>query len=117
MSAGRFYASELRLVMLRRRNLLLLAVAAVFPLIIGIALRLAAPRPEDEGFVAILLNATSISYLLLSLWSIVLQFMGFSEVLKVTVGKAALLWILGRLVGFLAALCLKVIATALIPGS
>ena len=46
MSAGRFYASELRLVMLRRRNLLLLAVAAVFPLIIGIALRLAAPRPE-----------------------------------------------------------------------
>ncbi len=46
MSAGRFYASELRLVMLRRRNLLLLAVAAVFPLIIGIALRLAAPRPQ-----------------------------------------------------------------------
>ena len=46
MSAGRFYASELRLVMLRRRNLLLLAVAAVFPLVIGIALRLAAPRPQ-----------------------------------------------------------------------
>ena len=46
MSAGRFYASELRLVLLRRRNLLLLAVTAVFPLIIGIALRLAAPRPE-----------------------------------------------------------------------
>jgi len=46
MSAGRFYASELRLVLLRRRNLLLLAVTAIFPLIIGIALRLAAPRPE-----------------------------------------------------------------------
>jgi ABC-2 type transport system permease protein len=46
MSAGRFYASELRLVLLRRRNLLLLAVTAVFPLMIGIALRLAAPRPE-----------------------------------------------------------------------
>src|SRR6478736_315594 len=30
MSAGRFYASELRLVMLRRRNLLLLAVCATF---------------------------------------------------------------------------------------
>ena len=42
----RFYASELRLVMFRRRNLLLLAVAAVFPLIIGIALRLAAPTPQ-----------------------------------------------------------------------
>jgi hypothetical protein len=46
MSAGRFYASELRLVMLRRRNLLLLVVTAVFPLVIGIALRLAAPHPE-----------------------------------------------------------------------
>src|SRR5256886_13169201 len=46
MSAGRFYASELRLVMLRRRNLLLLAVTAIFPLVIGIALRLAAPHPE-----------------------------------------------------------------------
>src|SRR5437763_9668966 len=46
MSAARFYTSELRLVLLRRRNLLLLAVTAVFPLIIGIALRLAAPRPE-----------------------------------------------------------------------
>jgi ABC-2 type transport system permease protein len=42
----RFYSSELRLVMFRRRNLLLLAVAAVFPLIIGIALRLAAPTPQ-----------------------------------------------------------------------
>jgi len=42
----RFYASELRLVMFRRRNLLLLAVTALFPLIIGIALRLAAPTPQ-----------------------------------------------------------------------
>src|SRR5438105_179717 len=46
MSAGRFYASELRLVLLRRRNLLLLAVTAIFPMVIGIALRLAAPHPE-----------------------------------------------------------------------
>jgi ABC-2 type transport system permease protein len=35
--------------MLRRRNLLLLAVTAVFPLIIGIALRLAAPHPDRGG--------------------------------------------------------------------
>jgi ABC-2 type transport system permease protein len=42
----RFFAAELRLVLLRRRNLLLLAVTAVFPLIIGIALRLAAPHPQ-----------------------------------------------------------------------
>jgi ABC-2 type transport system permease protein len=41
----RFFRSELRLVFRRRRNLLLLAVAAIFPLVIGIALRLAAPHP------------------------------------------------------------------------
>jgi ABC-2 type transport system permease protein len=46
MSAGRFFRSELRLVFRRRRNQLLLAVAAVFPLVIGIALRLAAPHPQ-----------------------------------------------------------------------
>jgi ABC-2 type transport system permease protein len=46
MSAARFFGSELRLVLLRRRNLLLLAVAAVFPLVIGIALKLSAPTPE-----------------------------------------------------------------------
>jgi ABC-2 type transport system permease protein len=42
----RFFRSELRLVFRRRRNLLLLAVTAVFPLVIGIALRASAPRPE-----------------------------------------------------------------------
>jgi ABC-2 type transport system permease protein len=42
----RFFSAELRLVLLRRRNLLLLAVTAIFPLIIGIALRLAAPSPR-----------------------------------------------------------------------
>src|ERR1700755_3178185 len=46
MSVARFYGSELHLVLLRRRELLLLAVAAIFPLVIGIALRLAAPHPE-----------------------------------------------------------------------
>jgi ABC-2 type transport system permease protein len=45
----RFFAAELRLVLFRRRNLLLLAVTAVFPLVIGIALRLAAPRPDGGG--------------------------------------------------------------------
>ena len=45
----RFFSAELRLVLFRRRNLLLLAVTAVFPLVIGIALRLAAPRPDNGG--------------------------------------------------------------------
>jgi ABC-2 type transport system permease protein len=46
MSALRFFRSELRLVFRRRRNLVLLIVAAIFPLVIGIALRLAAPHPQ-----------------------------------------------------------------------
>lgn len=41
-----FFRSELKLVFRRRRNLLLLAVTAVFPLVIGIALRLSSPRTE-----------------------------------------------------------------------
>jgi ABC-2 type transport system permease protein len=45
----RFYASELRLVLFRRRNLLLLAVTALFPLVIGIALRLAAPSSQGAN--------------------------------------------------------------------
>jgi ABC-2 type transport system permease protein len=49
MSAARFFRSELRLVFRRRRNLLLLAVTAIFPLVIGIALRLAAPHPQGGG--------------------------------------------------------------------
>ena len=42
----RLFAAELRLVFRRRRNLLLLAVTAVFPVVIGIALRVAAPHPQ-----------------------------------------------------------------------
>jgi ABC-2 type transport system permease protein len=44
----RLLTSELRLVFRRRRNLALLAVVAVIPVIIGIALRLAAP-PTSGG--------------------------------------------------------------------
>jgi ABC-2 type transport system permease protein len=42
----RLFGAELRLVFRRRRNLLLLAVTAVFPVVIGIALRVAAPHPQ-----------------------------------------------------------------------
>jgi ABC-2 type transport system permease protein len=45
----RLFAAELRLVFGRRRNQLLLAVSVVFPVIIGIALRVAAPHPDGGG--------------------------------------------------------------------
>jgi ABC-2 type transport system permease protein len=43
----RFFTSELRITFFRRRNQLLLLVAAVFPLLIGIGLKVAAP--QDGG--------------------------------------------------------------------
>ena len=42
----RLFGAELRLVFGRRRNQLLLAVTVVFPVVIGIALRVAAPHPQ-----------------------------------------------------------------------
>ena len=45
----RLFAAELRLVFLRKRNMLLLAVTVVFPVVIGIALRVAAPQPRGGG--------------------------------------------------------------------
>ena len=44
----RFFRSELRQVFLRRRNLLLLAVVALFPILIGVGLRLAS-HPAAAG--------------------------------------------------------------------
>jgi ABC-2 type transport system permease protein len=47
---GRFFASELRLVFRRRRNQLLLLVVFAFPVLIGVGLKIAAPRPNGgEG--------------------------------------------------------------------
>ena len=45
----RLLRAELRLVFLRKRNMLLLAVTVVFPVVIGIALRVAAPHPQGGG--------------------------------------------------------------------
>jgi ABC-2 type transport system permease protein len=45
----RLFSSELRLVFRRKRNLVLLAVTAVFPVVIGIALKVAAPHPRGGG--------------------------------------------------------------------
>lgn len=93
-----------------------LAIWVLTALIAGDASFLSTPRAEDEGFVAILLSAQFISYVLLMIWSLVLQIMGFSEILKVSTGKAFGIWVLGQLVGVLAALFLAVIVMTLVPG-
>ena len=45
----RFFLNELRLLFFRRRNQLLLAVVVLFPLLIGIGLKLAAPKGQGGG--------------------------------------------------------------------
>jgi ABC-2 type transport system permease protein len=45
----RFFANELRVTFFRRRNQLLLLVAALFPLLIGIGLKAAAPQGRGGG--------------------------------------------------------------------
>ncbi len=45
----RFFANELRVTFFRRRNQLLLLVAALFPLLIGIGLKLSAPHADGGG--------------------------------------------------------------------
>jgi ABC-2 type transport system permease protein len=49
LSNIRFFRSELRLVFGRKRNLVLLVVTAAFPVLIGVALKLAAPHPGGGG--------------------------------------------------------------------
>ena len=74
------------------------------------------PRADLEAFLALLLHLQFISYVLLLLWSIVLQVMGFSEIQGLATRKAFGVWILGQLIGFLASLFLAVAIAVLFPG-
>jgi hypothetical protein len=70
-----------------------------------------------ETFVVLLLHAQFYSYVFLLIWSVVLQIMGFSEILGVPTRKAFGIWVLGQLVSVLAALFLRVLIAALFPGA
>jgi len=84
-------------------------------LLAGESAFLKTPRPEDEGFLALLLRAQFISYVLLTAWSVVLQVMGFSEIQGLATRKALGIWVLGQLIGLLAALFLAILAATLMP--
>ncbi len=66
-------------------------------LLAGEATFVETPRPDVEEFVVLLLHAQFIAYVLLLLWSIVLQVMGFSEVQGIATRKAFWVWVLGQL--------------------
>ncbi|MGO9512525.1 MAG: hypothetical protein ACLP2F_02640 [Steroidobacteraceae bacterium] len=86
-------------------------------LIAGRATFMQAPGPEVESFVALLVNAVFIAYVLLTIWSVVLQVMGFSEIQRLSTRKAFGLWLLGQLIGVLAALILTLLIIMLFPNA
>jgi hypothetical protein len=76
-----------------------------------------APHPEVEGFVALLLRIQFIAYLLLTLWSVVIQVMGLSEIQGIVTRKAFGLWVLGQVIAFLALFFLTLLVITLFPGA
>jgi hypothetical protein len=74
-------------------------------------------KPNVEGFVVILLQVQFCSYVFLLIWSVVLQVMGFSEILGIATRKAFGIWVLGQLVSVLAALFLMILIATLFPGA
>jgi hypothetical protein len=85
-------------------------------LLVGDAAIVNTPGVEVDGFVAFVLRVQFTAYMLLALWSIVLQVMGFSETLGLTTRRAFAVWVLGQLLGLLAFLFLSILIAILFPG-
>lgn len=76
----------------------------------------ATPGGDVDGFVAFVLRLQFTVYVLLMLWSVVLQVMGFSEIQGFTTRKAFGVWVLGQFLAVLAALFLSALIALLFPG-
>ena len=74
------------------------------------------PGVEIDRFVGFMLRAQFAAHMLLLLWSVVLQVMGFSEVLGLPTRKAFGVWVLGQLLALLLTLFLSVLIVILFPG-
>jgi Yip1 domain len=93
-----------------------LAIWVLTALLAGDAAFVETPRADVEGFLVLLLHAQFVCYVLLLIWSIVLQVMGFSEIQGLGMRKAFAVWLLGQLIGFLASLFLAFLIETLFPG-
>jgi hypothetical protein len=93
-----------------------LALWGFTALLVGEAAFVDTPGADVDGFVAFVLRAQFAAYLLLLLWSVVLQVMGFSEILGLTTRKAFGVWVLGQLLALLAAVFLSLLIAVLFPG-
>jgi hypothetical protein len=76
----------------------------------------ATPGADVDGFVAFVLRLQFAGYVLLLLWSVVLQVMGFSEIQGLTTRKAFGVWVLGQFLALLAAFFLSILIALLFPG-
>lgn len=93
-----------------------LALWVLTALLVGEAAFVETSRANVEVFLALLLHVQFILYVLLLLWSIVLQVMGFSEIQGFATRKAFGIWVLGQIIGFLASLFLALLVETLFPG-
>jgi hypothetical protein len=85
-------------------------------LLVGEAAIVEKPAAEIDGFVGFVLHAQLAAYLFLMFWSVVLQVMGFSEILGLATRKAFAIWVLGQVLWLLAWVFLGVLITILFPG-
>lgn len=85
-------------------------------LLVGEAAIIEKPAAEVDGFVGFMLQAQLASYLLLLFWSVVLQVMGFSEILGLATRKAFAVWVLGQVLWLLAFFFLSILIGVLFPG-
>jgi hypothetical protein len=90
-----------------------LVVWVLTALIAGEVTFVQAPKDVDD-FVDLLLGTQFLSYVLLLMWSVVLQIMGFSEILAVSIAKAFGIWVLGQVIAVLAILLVYVVSAGLI---
>lgn len=93
-----------------------LALWVLTALLAGESTFVETPRADLEGFLVLLLHLQFSTYVLLLIWSVVLQVMGFSEIQEFSLRKAFAVWVLGQFIGFLASLLLAVLIEMLFPG-
>jgi hypothetical protein len=86
-------------------------------LLVGEAAVVERPGVEIDSFVAFVLRVQLASYMLLWLWTIVLQVMGFSEILGLTTRKAFGVWVLGQVLALLLTFFFWILIAVLFPGN
>lgn len=85
-------------------------------LLVGEAAIIDKPAGEVDGFVGFVLHAQLAAYFLLLFWSVVLQVMGFSEILGLATRKAFAVWVLGQVLWLLAFFFLSLLISVVFPG-